>query len=262
MHASWNAIIRSRGDRFHTVFVMDIVIALAVLPVLFFVPLPTNDVWPYIILSGAIHVAYSMLLAYLYAHGELGQVYPIARGSSPLLVTLGAALFAQEHLHPMAYLGVLLVSGGILSLAHRKLRSTRTAVALALTTGICIACYTVTDGLGARLNGHAIAYSLWMFFAQGVGMFILWIARLRHLPLFDFRARVTQHATLGGAVALIAYTIVIWAMSVSPMGVVSALRETSVVFAALIGAFFLKEKLRFRRIAACTIIAIGTACLA
>ena len=260
LHATWNAMLRSSGDRFLSVCIMDITAAFVVLPFLFIGPLPDPTSWFYILLSALIHVGYSLFLITLYKHGELGQVYPIARGSSPLLVTAGGLFFAGEHLTTITIFGIIFISFGIIALARGKNRPKPHTIIAALATGLFIGSYTVVDGIGARLSSHAFSYAAWMFMIYGLIMtFLLFFHRNR--PKISLADRHIQTSALGGIFGLIGYVTIIWAISVNPMGPVSALRETSVVFAALIGRFFLKEKLTTRRLCACGIIALGAACL-
>src|SRR5258708_7087330 len=158
LHATWNAVLRSGADRLWSITVMTTASSLAALPATLLLPLPAAASWPYILLSAGLHVGYNLFLVRAYRHGELIQVYPIARGSSPLLVTLGAAIFAGERLSLLALSGIVLVSLGIISLARGRGSARPMSLATALATGGFIACYTVTDGIGARLAGHPQAY--------------------------------------------------------------------------------------------------------
>lgn len=260
MHASWNAVLRGGDDRLWSMTLMMIAVVCVTGPALAFVPLPSPASWPWIVASALIHIAYNLSLVRTYRSGDLGQTYPISRGSSPVLVALGAALFAREAVTPLAAGGILLVSGGIISLAFEG-RSFRTEfLPAALTTGILIGAYTVVDGIGVRLSDNALSYTVTMFFLWSVTMPPIYFA-LRGRPP-SYSPTQTMMALAGGVVSILAYGIVIWAMQHGAMGVVSALRETSVVFAALIGRIFLGEKLTAGRIAACSAIAAGAACLA
>jgi drug/metabolite transporter (DMT)-like permease len=260
LHAGWNAVLRSGGDRLWSMALMMIAVTCASAVALLFVPWPNAASWPYVIASAAIHTGYNLSLVRTYRVGDLGQTYPVSRGSSPLLVSLGALIFAHETPSLVAAFGIALVSLGILSLAFEGRKFRTDFLPAALTTGVLIGAYTVIDGIGVRRAGDAMAYSF--------SMFLLW--SLITPPLyFMLRGRPpaytpvqTAMAMTGGLVSIVAYTIVIWAMQFDAMGVVSALRETSVVYAALIGRIFLKEKLGGWRIAACLAIACGTACLA
>lgn len=257
LHASWNALLRAVGDRLWSMTIMCVAVAGAsVLGALFMVA-PAAASWPYAVLSAVLHVGYNLFLVRSYRLGDLGQTYPVARGCSPILITLGAALFAGEHVEASALMGIGLISAGIIALALSKGRLAVPGLPYAVGTGVFIAAYSVTDGIGARLSGAPMAYTLWMCALWGVMMPAVYIG------LRGVRSLVTPRpgfliAIAGGLVSLLAYSTIIYAMSWAPMGAVSALRETSVVFAALIGYFFLGESLTVRKLLACAVIALGT----
>jgi len=256
LHASWNALLKSSGDRLASLSVMTIGAGVGAIPLVVFTPLPHADAWFYIILSAILHTGYNLFLVRAYRIGDFGQSYPIARGSSPMLVSIGAAIFVGEQMSSHTWLGVALVSIGIISLAHIKDRHNLSGPIAAFTTGAFIAAYTVTDGIGARLAGNAISYSGWLFVLDSFPMALIFTWMHRRLPVAAER-RQNWLGLAGGIMSLLAYGIVIWAVTLAPMGTVSALRETSVLFAALIGAIFLGEKLTMRRIFACIIITVG-----
>ncbi|MBV9419092.1 MAG: EamA family transporter [Alphaproteobacteria bacterium] len=260
LHAAWNAALRSSIDRLRGIVIMSMTSATVALPFAVALPLPDRASWPYLAASAALQIGYCFFLVRAYREGDFGQIYPIARGSSPLLVTLGAALLAHEHLAPLVMLGVVLVSAGIFASARGIDRAHLGSVFAALAAGVFIAGYSLADGNGARLAGNAQAYTAWSFIAQGAPMPLIYLALRRRFPLQPFDAQAWR-AIGGGAVSAIAYGIVIIAMSISPMGAVSALRETSILFAAIIARVFLGEPLTRRRIAAVSVIAIGAACL-
>jgi drug/metabolite transporter (DMT)-like permease len=260
LHASWNALLRAGTDRLWSMTVMCIAIALVCAGVAPFVPIPASPGWGYAIGSALLHVGYNLFLVRTYRSGDLGQTYPISRGSSPVLVALGAALFAGEKPDLISAIGIILVSGGIVSLAFQGRKVGLGSLPYALGTGCFIGAYSVTDGIGVRLSGTPVGYTVWMCLLWGV------MAPPVYALLRDWRSlargpRETLVAAGGGIVSLIAYGIVIFAMSLGPMGSVSALRETSVVFAAVIGRFFLRERLTAHRIAACCIVAAGAICI-
>jgi drug/metabolite transporter (DMT)-like permease len=235
-----------------------------------------------VVASGLIHQVYNALLVRMYRSGDLGETYPVARGSSPALVSLGGSLFAGEWMNPIGAAGIGLVCTGIFMLAAARARwakqpsgSTSNLASdgasqkvgglhamnlpAALATGASIAAYTVVDGLGVRASGNWVAYTggMFVFF---LAMPLWYLARGRR-AIFAMPLAEAGKAASGGAISLLAYGAIIWAMQTSPMGAVSALRETSVVFAALLGAAFLGERLTALRIAACCIIALGAACV-
>jgi drug/metabolite transporter (DMT)-like permease len=261
MHASWNALLKGGSDRLRSITVMAVTTSLVAGIAAFSLPTPRVASWGCVALSGALHVVYNLLLVVSYRYGELGVSYPIARGSSPLLVAVGAVVVAGERLDLLSLTGIGLISLGILGLAFegRKVLAAR-ALIPALLTGVTIAAYTLADGMGARLSSHSQAYAAWLFVCYGPVMLLILILWRGHTDHFRLDAEVARSA-VGGIVSMTAYAIVIWAASVSPMGPVSALRETGVVFAALLGRIFLGEQLGPQRLAACTIVALGAGCL-
>jgi drug/metabolite transporter (DMT)-like permease len=260
LHASWNAVLKGGEDRFWSMTVMGVATSLACALLVPFLPLPLAPSWPFIAGSALLHVGYNAFLIRAYRHGEFGSAYPVARGSSPLLVTLGAALAAGEWPRLTALLGILLVSGGIISLGFRGRRLPEQGIFYALGTGCFIAAYSVTDGLGGRLSGNATAYTLWMCLMWGATAVPIYLVRRRDVRLWRGLHR-TGMAALGGVISLLAYGIVIYAMTRAPMGAVSALRETSVLFAILLARLFFAERLSGRRIISGLVIAVGALCL-
>jgi drug/metabolite transporter (DMT)-like permease len=264
LHASWNAMLHGNRDRFLSMTWMSIAIGVVSALVVWYLPLPARAAWPYIVASGLVHIVYNVSLVRSYRRGDLAQAYPIARGSSPMLVTLGAALFAHEAIGPMHAFGIVLISGGIMALALQGGHVSRAGALAALTTGVTIAVYTVIDGIGVRASdGEALSYTAWMFMFYWF-MPVIFIAK-RGLPALWMPVKATPMAVgsslAGGLVSIAAYGIVIWAMQSGAMGAVSALRETSVVFAALIGRVFLRETVSAKRWLACVVVAAGAVCL-
>ncbi|KMO14286.1 EamA family transporter [Methylobacterium platani] len=260
LHAGWNAVLRGGSDRLWSMTLMMIAVALVTGAAALVLPWPNAASLPYVIASALIHAGYNLSLVRTYRTGDLGQTYPISRGSSPVLVSLGAMAFAHEAVTPVSAFGIALVSGGIVSLAFQGRALRAGTLPAALTTGVLIGAYTVVDGIGVRLAGDSLAYANAMFLLWSVTMPPLFLVLRGRPPAYT--GRETAMALAGGVVSILAYGIVIWAMRSGAMGVVSALRETSVVYAALIGRVFLKERLSPHRAAACLAIAAGAACLA
>jgi uncharacterized membrane protein len=223
-------------------------------------PLPPSSAWLYLILSSCLQVGYSIFLVAAYRYGELGQVYPIVRGSVPLLVTLGGFVLAGQHLTIVPIFGIVLVALGIMSLALGKERAKTTSILFALATGLLIAAYTTVDAIGVREAGNPAVYATWICLIYGTLLPTAYVAIRGKLTL-DIRSPETLKAAAGGVVSLIAYGAVIAAFALGPVGPITALRETSVVFAALIGWLFLGEALTLRRVSACVIVALGAICL-
>lgn len=260
LHAGWNAFLRNGADRLWSVTVMSLAGSVIALPFILLLPLPQGEAWFYILLSSLLQVGYSLFLVAAYRHGELGQVYPIVRGTVPLLVTLGGFLFFGEILGPFQTVGVVLVAAGIMSLSLGKARAGNASLAFALATGLIIACYSTVDSKGVRLVAVPVAYAMWVLFLYGLLLAVTFAVIRRGLSI-DLRSPVTWKALGGGVVALAAYGLVVVAYSFAPAGLVTAVRETSVVFAVLIGALFLGERLTARRLAACVVVAAGAICV-
>ena len=247
-------------DRLWTMTVMSMAVAAVCLVAIPFLPAPHPASWPYILASGLLELGYNLFLVRAYRLGALGETYPIARGTSPVLVTLGAALFAAELLGPVTLLGIGLISTGIVALAFGRGQPQNKGLGAALATGCFIAAYTVVDGIGVRLAGDNFAYTAWRYLFWGIPMPFILVA-LRGSDAFRAPGSEFVRAALGGLVAMAAYGAIIWALQLGSMGPISALRELSVVFAVLIAHFFMKERLTPRRLAACCLIALGAALL-
>ncbi|MBA4796749.1 MAG: EamA family transporter [Rhizobiales bacterium] len=256
LHASWNAFLRTGADKLWSVTVMSLTGSIITLPLLFLVPVPGAAAWPYILLSSGLQVGYSMFLVAAYRQGQLGQVYPIVRGTVPLLVTLGGFLFFGEVLGSWQTLGVLLIATGIMSLSLGKTRAATSSILFALTTGLIIACYSTVDSRGVKLVELPVAYALWVLFLFGIMITIAFAITRRGLAI-DLQSPLTWKAAGGGVVAMLAYGLVVVAYAYAPAGLVTAVRETSVVFAVLIGALMLGEPLTVRRLLACVVVAGG-----
>ena len=228
LHADWNATLRAGSDRLWSMTLMMIAVTCVTAVALVFVPWPRAASWPYVVASALIHVGYNLSLVRTYRSGDLGQTYPVSRGSSPVLVALGAALFAHETLTVVACIGIALVSGGIISLAFQRRQVRVDFLPAAFTTGFLIGAYTVVDGIGVRISGNSLAYTVSMFLLWSITMSVIFYAMRGRPPAYT--RTQTAMALTGGIVSILAYGIVIWAMQYDAMGVVSALRETSVVY--------------------------------
>jgi len=259
MHASWNALLRGGADRAQSMAIMNATLGIAGVVLLLMAGLPATASWAYVVASGVLHWIYVGLLVVTYRSGDLGETYPVARGSSPALVALAGSLIAGEWINLIGTIGIGLVCAGIFMLAAAKGRLRQMNLPAALATGVSIAAYTVVDGLGVRVSGNWLGYTAAVFAFSIVVP--LWFLTESGTAYFNASAGEIAKAVGGGVISFLAYGAIIWAMQVSPMGAVSALRETSVVFAALLGTIFLNERLTGWRIAACCIIAAGAACV-
>jgi len=259
LNAGWNAVVKVSGDRIAVMAVVTLSGSLISLLTLPFVDLPDPASWPLLALAILVHTGYHFVLPVAYDYGDLGQVYPIARGSAPLLVALGAAFFAGEILGPIPLLGVVFLSAGVMALAFDRrtgLKQNPRAVFFALGTGVCIASYTLIDGFGARQAGSVIGFAVCLTIGDGVLTFL--IASIWKAGATKRVARTNlAPAMLAGGMQIGAYWIVIWALAHAPLGMVSALRETSVLFAALISTFILKEGFCVWRFVSAGLIACG-----
>ena len=262
-HACWNAVVKIGGDRLVVLAVVNFVGAILALLALPFVDFPHPQAWPWLLASVGVHLLYYYFLVQQYRVGDLSHVYPLSRGLSPLLVAMGAALVAGEVLSMRAMAGIGLASVGVLSLAFDRgvpwKGDTKPAL-YACGTALFIASYTVIDGIGVRYAGSAPGYIAWLFLLDGLPLAVL-AAILRGRELTYILAREWRKSLFGGMLAILAYGLVIWAMSRGPMAQVSAIRETSVIFATLIGVFMFKESFGARRLASAVLVVIGLSVL-
>ncbi len=259
LHAGWNAMAKSGGSPLYSIAAYHLVAAAISLCLVWWVPPPPPEAWPYIVISVLVHNAYYFTLGQAYRKGDLSLVYPLFRGSAPLLVAGGAAWFAGEHLSEKALAGVFLISAGLFSLAlfgGLRVKSSLPTLGWAMATAALIAVYTVADGMGVRAVENSLSYILWLFAFEALPI-CLWLVATQRQAWFGFLARNRAHALAGGIASSAAYGLVIYAMSLGPMALVSSLRETSVIFAALIGTLLLREPFGRQRIIAATLVALG-----
>lgn len=245
MNAAWNSAVKIGGDRIAVMAVTTLIgSALSALALPWVTWPGAAATWALLAGSIAIHTAYHFALPIAYNHGDLGQVYPIARGSAPLMVMGGAAVFAGETPGQGALLGIVCLCIGVLSLAVGRggWRGSGKAVGYALLTGVLIAAYTVVDGLGARSAASAISYAVLLTVGDGVATALI-VLSWKGRRAFMLDGRSMRLCTFAAAMQLGACWLAVWALSRAPMGSVSALRETSVLFVALISTFLLKERL-------------------
>jgi phosphonate utilization associated putative membrane protein len=271
LHATWNALVKSGGDKQLDLALVHLLGAAACLPLLLWVGLPPVAAWPYIGASLLIHVAYYITLNGAYQHGDLGSTYPIMRGSAPLLVALGSSLVLGESLSAAAWLGIAAVTVGVLmvglSRPAQALHHGR-AMAFALANAAVIAAYTLVDGSGVRITADAgraaISYVLLLAVLDGIPYPALVLAQrgaAARPAMLAYARRRWPLATLGGLASMGSYGIALWAMTRAPVAVVSALRETSVLFATLLGAWVLKERLGVQRLTGAVVIVVGVVAL-
>ena len=258
LHASWNLLIKSGQDIQLTtasVYVTAGLLAALALP---FLPAPARASWPYLAASTVLELLYGMLLAAVYRVGDLSHAYPLMRGTAPLLVAVGSGALIGEHLSRALWIGVALVSCGIFSMIFDARSRVHSAAAtrLALLNGCVIAGYTSIDGLGVRLSGAPLAFSLWLFLLIAVPWLIWAAARTRGQSWPALRRRLAP-AALGGACSLASYTLALWAMTRAPIAAVATVRETSILFGTVLGAIVLHERVSWVRALGAVAIALG-----
>ncbi len=259
LHACWNAIIKVDDEKQLLMALMSIGSGLISLVLLPFVPVPAAAGWPFLAASVALHTGYKLFLVRAYHHGDLGQVYPIARGTAPLMVAPLSVYIAGDAMSPASALAVAVIGAGILSLAFRggaPIQRDGRPVANALATAAFIAAYTLVDGMGARAAGSPHAYVVWLFLLDSTPLAAISLWQRRGATLALARARWRQ-GLAAATMSMAAYWLVVYGMTVAPIGPVAALRETSVIFATIIGAVLLKEKFGRWRVGAACLVAAG-----
>jgi drug/metabolite transporter (DMT)-like permease len=259
-HAGWNALIKVGLDPLSTTTLISVgsgIVALAFSP---FVGVPAWAAWPWLAASIVIHLVYFASLIESYRTGDLGQVYPIARGSAPLMTAAVTSIFVGEILSALGWAGIAALVGGVLLLSARGARHLaeidRRAIGFALFTALTICAYSVVDGIGARLSANPNGYSVWLF--VGIAVVMVPYALYRDgRDVIPAMQRFWLRGFAGGALQVLSYGIAIWAMTVAPIAIVATLRETSVLFGAVIAVVVLKEPLRAVRIVAACLIVCG-----
>jgi len=270
LHAAWNALIKSGRDKaLDTALVHSLGIFIAV-PLVMVTGLPPVAAWPYMAASLLIHIGYYVALAGAYRHGDLSLTYPVMRGCAPLLVALGSLAVIGEAISALAWTGIALLCVGVvmLGLSPSALRENDEgrrgkALAFALANAAIIALYTVIDGIGVRISGHALAYVATLFLFDGIPflLLVLWRRPGKRRSALAYMAGRWKWALIGSAASLGSYGIALWAMTRAPIAIVAALRETSVLFAALIGVLFLRETFGWQRAAGTAVIVAGVTML-
>lgn len=256
LHASWNAIVKASGDKMYAAISVSgsaAVIALLLLP---FAPQPSLASAPYLLLSSALQVVYTVLVAKTYQVSDMSQTYPLMRGTAPLLVAIVSVVFLGDRLSPLAWAGIGVICLAILAMAYNGRASSRRGVVLALINACFIAGYTLVDGTGVRLSGSALGYTLWSFLMNG-SCLLGWATLARRREVSRYLRQHWHKGLLGGVSTMGSYGLALWAMTQAPLAVVAALRETSILFGALIAFVLLKERVIPLRIAAACGIAAG-----
>jgi drug/metabolite transporter (DMT)-like permease len=257
-HAGWNAMLKLRLEPLLALSLIAAACGFVSAPLLPVSGLPAPGAWIYILASLAIHLVYYVALAEAYRTGDLGQVYPIARGTAPLITALGAWAWLGEELGSTGWTGIVILASGIILLSLRSgaEKFDVRAVGFAFLTALSIAAYTLADGSGAREGGTTFAYIVWLFVLDGVMMLTFGLLKFRGVFISEMR-RSWRLILGGGVLSAAAYAIALWAMTQAPIALVAALRETSVLFAAAIGVMFLGEPIRLLRLLAAALVLGG-----
>jgi phosphonate utilization associated putative membrane protein len=253
LHASWNALIKAGNDKALDTALMHFLGCGVGAVLVALVGLQKREALPWLATSVVIHIGYYVTLVGAYRHGELGFAYPVMRGTAPLIVAVLSGRLIGEHVPLATWLGVAGISTGVLAIgltrSARETGSRRHALSYALANAAIIACYTIVDGIGVRTSGNALQYVALLFLVDGLPYFalVVWQRRAALQPAFAYMRGRWRVALLGSCASLGAYGIALWAMTKAPVASVAALRETSVLFAALIGVVMLKERFHVQR---------------
>ncbi len=255
-HATWNAIAHGIKDQTLAFALIGVGGTIVAIPLVIVTALPRPDCWPYLLASIVIHIFYNLLLMRCYRLGEFGQVYPLARGTSPLVVTILAAVFVHEHLAWPQIAGVLVVSAGLATLVLAGRRPGRAAFLAAVGTGLTIAAYTTVDGVGVRLSASPVGYIGWLMLLESLCVPMFALLRRRDVLLKQPR-RILLAGLAAGALSVLAYGLVLWAQTRGSLAPIAALRETSVIFGAIISTLIFREPFGRTRIAATVLVVAG-----
>lgn len=271
LHAGWNALVKSSGDKELDIALVHFLGAVVCLPLMAVVGLPPAQAWPYLLGSLCVHVAYYVTLTGAYQHGDLGATYPIMRGSAPMLVALGSSFVLGESLSAASWVGISAITLGVLVVGLSRLGQTLhhgRAIAFALANACVIAAYTFIDGSGVRVataaGGSAASYVVLLFVLDGIpypALVALRRGAAGRQPMWAYARRRALLATLGGLASLGSYWIALWAMTRAPVAAVSALRETSVLFATALSVLVLKERFGVQRLVGAGVIVAGVVAL-
>jgi drug/metabolite transporter (DMT)-like permease len=261
LHAGWNVLVKVGLDRFSSVLAIALMAGAVGIILIPFFPLPARAAWPWVLAGSLLHTGYKLFLIRAYRHGELGRVYPLARGTAPLIVALAGLIALGERPEAAGLAAMLAIAAGILLIAGGERGAARMetkALAYALGTACFTAAYTLADGVGARLAGGAASFILWLFLFDGLFMLAFALAT-RGTSAIRSLIPAWRAGIAAGAMSLASYWIVVWAFTQAPLALVAALRETSVLFAMLLARLVLKEPIGARGWAAAALIVAGIA---
>lgn len=261
-HSSWNAIAKHVPHRLASSTLIALVYLLAGIAGVAVFGVPAVSAWPFVAVSTCLQTAYLLLLTTSYKHGDFSQIYPLARGLAVLLVAVVSVTLLAETLSVLQLVGVAVVGGSLLALALLGGGGSRLGVIFAVLTGLSIAAYSVVDGVGVRQSGNSFAYISWLFLLQGVLIpLVCWLStpdRVAYVKAVGIHWKI---GAVGGILSMLAYGIVVWAQNLAPLALVSALRESSVLLAGLIGFLFFAEKFSKARLGLTTAAVAGIAAL-
>ncbi len=263
LHASWNVIVKSGTDKYLNAVLVCGAAGLVALVLIPFLPLPLAPSWPYMIISTIFQVCYLFMVAAAYSNGDMSLAYPLMRGTPPLLVAMAAGPMIGEVLGAGQWLAIGFISCGVLTMAlgsRRKTaagQNTSRTVIIALVNALFIAGYTLVDGIGVRVSGNAISYTLWAFLFNAIPVVSWGIWKYRGELVGHIRQR-GHLAMIGGAGTLGSYGLALWAMTMAPVAMVAALRETSILFGMILSLFLLREHISLKRLAGALLIVCGT----
>jgi len=263
LHAVWNAMVKNEDNKYLAVTAIVLGHVPASILIILLTPAPSVESIPFIILSALLHIGYEWYLLSAYRFGDLTKVYPIARGTAPILITIVSLIFLGVALSNFEILGIIIISLGILSLSLQGAKGikNRSAVIYALVTGFFIMGYSITDGYGARVSNSFLSYMGWSFILNATIFPIILKINNKSEIITKIFKEGKKIFFIGGTLSYIVYGIVIWGFTQAPIALITALRETSIIFALLIGTFFLKEKFTLLKVIATFIIFFGVALL-
>lgn len=260
LHACWNAVVKGGADTLLTTILVTACASLIAALALPFLPAPARQSWPFIGASALLQILYFCLVAKTYRIADMSQTYPLMRGSAPLIVAATGALFFGVVLTPTAWMGIAIICAGIISMAIFAREQDKTGLVLALLNAAVIAGYTLIDGQGVRLSRAPAAYTLWIFLFTGAPL-LAWAMCRRGAAVRGYFAANWHLAMAGGFGTIASYGLALWAMTVAPVAVVAALRETAILFGLVLSGTLLRERLGLLRLSAACIIAIGAGVL-
>lgn len=258
LHALWNAILKAGSSKVAGMTMMTLLQGLLGFAAAMTLPWPEAHVWGWLLASAMFHTGYNLFLAFAYEQGDLSRVYPIARGAAPMLVTVFSAFALTDVINAQEYLGIFTLGLGIVVMASGVFTNgeSRSLLPLAFGSAIMTAGYSIVDGLGARAAGDAVPYVSWMFFLSAV-FFVPSVLALRGRSAFPPNPSYWIRGFFAALGSIGAYGIVVWAMTVAPIALVTALRESSILFAMVIGWLFFKDKMDRQKLLAGALIVAG-----